>query len=123
GGDRPGGSGASESRLLRFSPVYGTKMMNKGAIVELFKDRRVLVIGDAILDVYLSGISTRLCREAPAPVVLLQRREASGGGAANTVVNLATLGRRPSVATVIGADPAGQELREILEAAGRSEEH
>lgn len=93
-------------------------MMNKGAIVELFKDRRVLVIGDAILDVYLSGISTRLCREAPAPVVSLQRREASGGGAANTVVNLAALGARPSFATVIGADPAGQELREILEGAG-----
>ena len=78
----------------------------------------VLVVGDLILDGWWSGPSDRMCREAPAPVVDINRREFSPGGAANTAMNLASLGARVSVAGLIGTDDAGTELKRQLLAAG-----
>ncbi|OLR92948.1 PfkB family carbohydrate kinase [Actinokineospora bangkokensis] len=79
---------------------------------------RVVVVGDAILDVWLHGDADRLCREAPAPVVSVRHRTASPGGAANTAVNLAALGADTTLVTPIGDDAAGAELRGLLTAAG-----
>ena len=78
----------------------------------------ILVVGDLILDGWWSGPSDRMCREAPAPVVDINRREFSPGGAANTAMNLASLGARVSVAGLIGTDDAGTELMRQLVAAG-----
>lgn len=78
----------------------------------------ILVVGDLILDGWWSGPSDRMCREAPAPVVDIDRREFSPGGAANTAMNLAALGARVSVAGMIGTDDAGKELKRQLVAAG-----
>ena len=78
----------------------------------------ILVVGDLILDGWWSGPSDRMCREAPAPVVDINRREFSPGGAANTAMNLASLGARVSVAGLIGTDDAGTELMRQLLAAG-----
>jgi rfaE bifunctional protein kinase chain/domain/rfaE bifunctional protein nucleotidyltransferase chain/domain len=78
----------------------------------------ILVVGDLILDGWWSGPSDRMCREAPAPVVDIDRREFAPGGAANTAMNLASLGARVSVAGLIGTDDAGTELKRQLLAAG-----
>ncbi|WP_298251420.1 PfkB family carbohydrate kinase [uncultured Arthrobacter sp.] len=80
----------------------------------------VTVVGDAILDGWWSGTIERLCREAPAPVVDIRRRDYAAGGAANTAMNLAALGARVRMCGVIGADDAGDRLRAILEEAGVS---
>ena len=60
------------------------------SIIETFKSKRILVVGDFILDVYVKGISTRLCPEAPVPVVDVTDRVELLGGGANTACNVAT---------------------------------
>lgn len=79
---------------------------------------RVLVVGDVMLDGWWHGDIERFCREAPAPVVELTRREYAPGGAANTAVNAARLGGRVELLSLVGADPSGERLAGLLEAAG-----
>jgi D-beta-D-heptose 7-phosphate kinase/D-beta-D-heptose 1-phosphate adenosyltransferase len=78
----------------------------------------VLVVGDAILDGWLSGECHRLAREAPAPVLDVTARRFVPGGAANTAVNLAALGADARFVAVVGDDREGELLREKLDAAG-----
>ena len=79
---------------------------------------RVLVVGDVMLDGWWHGDIERFCREAPAPVVELTRREYAPGGAANTAVNAARLGGRVGLLGLAGADPSGKRLAGLLEDAG-----
>jgi D-beta-D-heptose 7-phosphate kinase / D-beta-D-heptose 1-phosphate adenosyltransferase len=88
------------------------------ALVDRFSALSVLVVGESILDAYLKGASTRLCREAPVPVVDLHERLHAPGGAANAAVNLASLGARVELASLTGDDDAGARIRELLERAG-----
>jgi D-beta-D-heptose 7-phosphate kinase / D-beta-D-heptose 1-phosphate adenosyltransferase len=88
------------------------------SVVERFGDLKLLVIGDAILDVWMSGRASRLCREAPVPVVTLDDRQELPGGAANAALNAASLGAQVTLLSVIGSDQAGTTLRERLVAAG-----
>lgn len=78
----------------------------------------VIVLGDAVLDVWLAGESHRLCREAPVPVIEVSHRSSAPGGAANTAVNLAALGGDVSLVSVAGDDPEGAALRGLLTDAG-----
>ncbi|AUZ87406.1 D-glycero-beta-D-manno-heptose 1-phosphate adenylyltransferase [Arthrobacter agilis] len=78
----------------------------------------VTVVGDAMLDGWWSGTIERFCREAPAPVVDITRRDYAAGGAANTAMNLAALGARVRMCGLIGTDDAGRRLRTILDDAG-----
>ena len=85
----------------------------------LAEERPVItVIGDAILDGWWEGLIERFCREAPAPVVQVQRREYAPGGAANTAMNLAALGARVRFVSLVGEDEAGQRLRDRMADAG-----
>ncbi|HEX7048447.1 MAG TPA: D-glycero-beta-D-manno-heptose 1-phosphate adenylyltransferase [Gammaproteobacteria bacterium] len=93
-------------------------MTNPAGFIPAFRDRKVLVIGDAILDVYEKGRTEKLCREAPVPVVRLQERAFSCGGAANTAVNTAALGGEVSFLGVLGADREGDKLLDALAAQG-----
>jgi D-beta-D-heptose 7-phosphate kinase/D-beta-D-heptose 1-phosphate adenosyltransferase len=88
------------------------------SVVKRFGDLKLLVVGDAILDVWMSGRASRLCREAPVPVVNLDDRQEVPGGAANAAVNGAGLGAQVSLLSVVGGDQAGARLRARLEAAG-----
>ncbi len=92
-------------------------------IIGRFPQQTVLVIGEAMLDSYLSGPADRLCREAPVPVVSITGREHVPGGAANTAVNLTSLGARTHFLSVIGKDPEADLLCRALESAGVSTEH
>src|SRR5258708_16658226 len=71
---------------------------------------RVLVLGDAILDEYLSGESLRLSPEAPVPVVRVGEQRRVLGGAANTAANIAALGGRARLITLVGRDQAAADL-------------
>jgi len=80
--------------------------------------RKVLVVGDLILDRYVSGEVPRISPEAPVPVVHVRTEEERAGGAANVAANLASLRARPLLAGVCGRDAAGRTLREKVRAAG-----
>jgi D-beta-D-heptose 7-phosphate kinase / D-beta-D-heptose 1-phosphate adenosyltransferase len=83
-------------------------------LIEAFKNLRVLVVGDAILDMYIKGVSDRICREAPVPVIDVQDYEVDCGGAANTAINVAALGALTCLLTIIGDDESGNELIKVL---------
>ena len=83
-------------------------------IIEKFKSYKVLVIGDAMLDMYIKGTTDRICREAPVPVINVREQEHNCGGAANTAINVAALGAKTYFLSVIGKDENGRELLEVL---------
>ena len=76
----------------------------------LFRNARIAVVGDLMLDVYLRGRATRLSPEAPIPVVEVKRRDCCLGGAANVMRNIVTLGGKVFAFGVIGNDDIGDEL-------------
>lgn len=85
--------------------------------------QRILVIGDVILDEYITGSTTRLSREAPIPVLEFESRQVIPGGAANPAVNISTLGSTALILGLIGADAAGDTLRESLQSQGIDPAH
>ncbi len=82
--------------------------------------QHVVIIGDAMLDVYLRGDVDRISPEAPVPVVRVRDRKLALGGAANVAQNVAAVGARCDLVAVVGDDGAGRTLRDRLEA-GRME--
>ncbi|WP_051031447.1 D-glycero-beta-D-manno-heptose 1-phosphate adenylyltransferase [Nocardia veterana] len=74
----------------------------------------VVVLGDAVLDVWMWGRSDRLCREAPVPVVDVRSTSYLPGGAANTAANIAALGAQVRLVSLAGSDERGARLREAL---------
>ena len=83
-----------------------------------FGDARVLVLGDVMLDRYVSGNASRLSPEAPIPVLRPSARRATLGGAANVALNVATLGGRAALIGVVGDDADGAELMRLLACSG-----
>src|SRR6266516_1464708 len=83
-------------------------------LVRRFRGLRVLVIGDAMLDTYLEGTASRLCREGPVPVVRKTGEHCVPGGAANTAANLRALEAEVFFLSIVGRDPAGAKLRSAL---------
>jgi D-beta-D-heptose 7-phosphate kinase / D-beta-D-heptose 1-phosphate adenosyltransferase len=92
-------------------------MFDPRALVQRFADLDLLVVGDALLDCWLTGPSHRLCREAPVPVVDVARAVCAPGGAANTAANVAALGAMVRLVAAVGDDEDGRRLR--AELAGR----
>ena len=84
------------------------------SLFEEFNKKRVLVIGDVMIDAYFWGKVDRISPEAPVPVVSVQSRENRLGGAANVALNIKALGTTPILATVIGADHYGTEFNQLL---------
>ena len=80
--------------------------------------RRVLVVGDVILDEYVTGRATRMSREAPVPVLEFESRRLIPGGAANPAANIAQLGSTAIQCGIVGNDPPATQLRQLLQAQG-----
>ena len=83
-------------------------------IIEKFKNLKVLVVGDVMIDAYLFGKVDRISPEAPVPVVAVSKKENRLGGAANVALNLVSLGAKPILCSVIGDDKEGTELIQLL---------
>ena len=83
-------------------------------LLERAKDRRIAVIGDAMLDVYLRGEVERISPEAPVPVVRVRERRYALGGAANVAQNVAAIGASCELVAAVGADSGGETLRAML---------
>jgi len=88
--------------------------MELTSTVKNFKESRVLIVGDLILDRYIWGKVSRISPEAPVPVVDVTDENFMLGGAANVANNIATLGGRATVAGVTGNDRQGSILKRLL---------
>ena len=84
----------------------------------LLAQRRILVVGDVMLDRYWHGEVARISPEAPVPVVHVRREENRPGGAANVALNIQTLGAQATLLSMVGADAAAQTLRGLLQQHG-----
>src|SRR5581483_9283161 len=83
-------------------------------LVQRLGQPRVLVVGDVILDRYVWGDAERISQEAPVILLHADRREERLGGASSVAMMLRALGARVALAGVVGADPDGARLRQVL---------
>lgn len=97
-------------------------MQSLETIFEEMNSLHVVVLGDVMLDNYWWGDVERISPEAPVPVVALKARESRLGGAANVALNCKALGAAVTLASVIGDDADGRQLRHLLTKAGISDE-
>lgn len=86
--------------------------------LELIKQKKILVIGDLMLDRYWFGEVDRISPEAPVPVVRVARREDRLGGAANVARNICALGGQASLIGIVGQDEAGEQIQFLADEAG-----
>lgn len=80
--------------------------------------KRIAVIGDVMLDVYLSGDVERISPEAPVPVVRVRERRNALGGAANVAQNVVAVGAHCDLVAAVGRDAGGDKLRAMLAGIG-----
>ena len=83
-------------------------------LITAMRDRKIVVLGDVMLDEFVWGDVTRISPEAPVPVVDIRRESVHLGGAANVLANVVALGAKACVVGVIGNDSAGDRLRTRL---------
>lgn len=87
-------------------------------IIKNFTGKKILIIGDLMLDEYLLGKTTRISPEAPVPIVEVERANYVPGGAANAANNVNILGDQTILVGVVGEDENGQKLVKILKQLG-----
>lgn len=83
-------------------------------LIDKLQNKKIMVIGDMVADVYLEGKISRISREAPVLILEHSGETVVPGGAANAVHNAATLGGQVYAVGVIGNDNAGQQLTHVL---------
>ncbi len=95
-------------------------------ILEHLKDlesRKVLIVGDIGIDEYVMGEVRRISPEAPVPVVEVAKEEARLGLSGNVAQNIASLGGKPVLVSVVGKDATADQLRELLKKASVDPSH
>ncbi len=92
--------------------------MDIANLLNRFKSKKVLVLGDIMLDSYLVGNVNRISPEAPVPVVQLNSKQRRLGGAANVAKNLKSLGCQVYLSSVIGNDMEGQKIKDLANSYG-----
>lgn len=88
------------------------------AITTAFENKRIVILGDAVADQFVSGTITRVSREAPVFIMRHDETETRAGGAANAAVNVASLGGTPYLIGLLGTDSDGDLLAAELEKRG-----
>ena len=86
--------------------------------MELFKNKKILIIGDVMLDSYLFGNVERISPEAPVPIVDITNKQNKLGGAANVATNIENLGGTSILCTIIGKDNNSDIFLSLLKKAG-----
>jgi D-beta-D-heptose 7-phosphate kinase/D-beta-D-heptose 1-phosphate adenosyltransferase len=102
----------------RFAMMFNESTDPVTALVSDFGQRRVLVLGDAMLDEYLLGDCSRISPEAPVPVLKVNSSRRVLGGAANTAANVVSLGGHATLIAFVGADDGGLALKRCASDAG-----
>ena len=88
--------------------------MDVNQLFEDFSRRKILVLGDVMIDAYLEGKVNRMSPEAPVPIVSFTSEEQRLGGAANVALNLLSLGASVTICSVIGDDNNGKDLQDLM---------
>lgn len=83
-----------------------------------FEGKKVLVVGDVMVDAYWWGNVNRISPEAPVPVVEVENEERRLGGAANVALNLKHLKAEPLVCAITGNDISGETFNSLLQMEG-----
>jgi len=89
-------------------------------IFDSFNEKKVLIVGDSMIDAYMWGSINRMSPEAPVPVVDIEKYEIRLGGAANCALNIKSLGAKPILCTVVGDDINGKQFSELMKNANLS---
>ena len=92
--------------------------MKLKTIIPQFQNKKVMIIGDIIVDEYIWGEVNRISPEAPVPIFEKTSEKTGCGGAANVAHNIASLGAKAELIGVIGKDRDGEQLIQILNALG-----
>lgn len=87
-------------------------------LFDSFNNKRILIIGDVMLDLYLNGKVERISPEAPVPIVAVGNRFARLGGAANVAQNIKALGAEPVLCSIIGDDSKSHDFFNLLKEHG-----
>src|SRR5665213_781911 len=93
------------------------------ALVEKLAHARLICVGDAMLDRYISGRVERISPEAPVPVLHIEGEDARLGGAGNVLRNLHALGAETCFVSVTGQDDAGRDIAAMVAKLGGGESH
>jgi D-glycero-beta-D-manno-heptose-7-phosphate kinase len=91
-------------------------------ILKDFSKKRILIVGDVMVDEYLWGKVARISPEAPVPVVNCTEKEYRLGGAANVAINIRSLGAEPIMCSVIGNDEIGVIFKKLMAKRGMTDE-
>lgn len=94
------------------------KAPGAGDMLKNFRQARVLVAGDVILDTYLHGVVERLSPEAPVPVLRFEHKTEGLGGGANVASGVRALGGAATLLGLCGNDLAGKRVRALLRKQG-----
>ncbi len=86
-------------------------------VLRAFPERKIVVIGDTVADQFVYGVISRVSREAPVFILRHEQTETTPGGAGNCAMNIAALGARVSLVSVVGNDDPGKALLSRLKAA------
>lgn len=84
------------------------------ASVDYFRNKRILCIGDVMLDRYVYGDIDRISPEAPIPVFTTKREETMLGAAGNVAKNMTALGAKVDFYCMVGDDKAGLEIKRLI---------
>lgn len=84
-------------------------------LFDSFNHKRIMIIGDIMLDVYMMGKVERISPEAPVPIVAVTDRFSRLGGAANVAQNIKAMGAMPILCSVVGNDDNAKELLSLLD--------
>lgn len=96
--------------------------MNIETVFRDFESKRILVVGDVMIDAYLKGKVNRISPEAPVPIINLESREERLGGAANVAMNIKAMGATPILCSVVGDDSGAARFNRLLEMEGLTTE-
>ncbi len=105
-----------------YTPTILSDTAHLLSLIEAFRGKRVLVIGDMVADQYWLGQPTRIARDAPVLILELHEERTIPGGATNVAVNVRTLGAEVFLAGVVGDDLPGQQLRRAISDLGMHQE-
>lgn len=89
-------------------------MIDIAKTLEKVAGRKILVVGDIMLDRYWWGSVSRVSPEAPVPVVVLENQTATLGGAANVAANVVGLGGQAVLCGMVGEDEGGETISGLL---------
>tara|TARA_Y100000034_G_C6898257_1_gene414635 strand:+ start:145 stop:1881 length:1737 start_codon:yes stop_codon:yes gene_type:complete len=120
-------TGIENSKILEFSTHHEDSdsyrdepsgKMEFDHVIDKFSEKKILVIGDVMLDSYLQGNVSRVSPEAPIPVINVTDKKYKVGGAVNVASNVVSLGGSASIFGFVGEDREGQILRAMVEKEG-----